>query len=121
MTFHWIEQKRSYRRYQTRVEALPLGHRSAVVALQRYYTHLGGMSDGDSILEMLDDLADLFEQAAADGTPVRAIVGDDPLEFADAFLRNYPAGRWIARERERLIDAIDRAAAAGTDGPGASG
>jgi hypothetical protein len=31
------------------------------------------------------------------------------MEFIEAFLANYPAGRWIARERERLNDAIRRA------------
>jgi DNA-binding ferritin-like protein (Dps family) len=72
--------------------------------------YLGGLGDADSILAMLDDLADLFEQGAADGTPVREIVGEDPVEFAEAFLRNYPAGQWITRERERLTNAIDRVA-----------
>ena len=35
---------------------------------------------------MFDDVADLFERAAADGTPIREIVGDDPVEFADALI-----------------------------------
>jgi DNA-binding ferritin-like protein (Dps family) len=82
--------------------------------------YLGGLGDGDSILSMLDDLADLFEQGAADGTPVREIVGEDPVEFAEAFLRNYPAGQWITRERERLTRAIERAAGEDTAIPGRS-
>jgi DNA-binding ferritin-like protein (Dps family) len=59
---------------------------------------------------MFEDLADLFEQSAADGTPIRAVVGNDPVEFIEAFLQNYPEGRWRSRERERLISAIERAA-----------
>jgi hypothetical protein len=39
--------------------------------MERYTNYLGGLGDGASILSMLDDLADLFEQGAADGTPVR--------------------------------------------------
>jgi DNA-binding ferritin-like protein (Dps family) len=70
--------------------------------------YLGGLGDGDSILSMLDDLADLFEQGAADGTPVREILGEDPVEFAEAFL-NHTEGQWRTRERERLISAIARA------------
>ena len=31
------------------------------------------------------DFVDLWEHAAADGTPVREIVGEDPVEFAEAF------------------------------------
>lgn len=77
--------------------------------LQRYLMYFGP-ADGGSAAAMFEDLADLFEQAAADGTPVRAIVGEDPVEFAEAFLRNYPGGQWINRERERLTNAIDRVA-----------
>jgi DNA-binding ferritin-like protein (Dps family) len=62
---------------------------------------------------MLDDLAELFEQSAANGTPIRDVVGTDPVEFAETFLRNYPQGSWIARERERLTTAVDRAASGG--------
>jgi DNA-binding ferritin-like protein (Dps family) len=110
MAVKWIEEKRHYRQYKARIERLPESYRIAVGALERYTNHLGGLGDGASILSMLDDLADLFEQGAADGTPVRSIVGEDPVGFAEAFLRNYPAGQWITRERDRLTSSIDRAA-----------
>jgi len=58
---------------------------------------------------MFEDLADLFERAAADGTPIRAVVGEDPVEFVEAFLQNYTKGGWVTRARERLVDAIARA------------
>ncbi|MFE9577298.1 DUF1048 domain-containing protein [Nocardia sp. NPDC006044] len=38
---------------------------------------------------MFEDLLDLFEQSAADGTPIREVVGQDPVEFIEAFARNY--------------------------------
>jgi DNA-binding ferritin-like protein (Dps family) len=59
---------------------------------------------------MYADLIDLFEQGAANGTPIREIVGEDPVEFIETFVRNYPKGQWIIRERERLTNAIDRVA-----------
>ena len=59
---------------------------------------------------MFEDLADLFERARRTGPRSATIVGEDPVEFAEAFLRNYPKGRWISRERERLTSAIERAA-----------
>lgn len=65
---------------------------------------------GDVLTQMLEDLADLIERAAVDGTPIRDIVGDHPVEFADTFIRNYSDGQWINKERKRLIDAIDQAA-----------
>jgi DNA-binding ferritin-like protein (Dps family) len=106
----WIEQKRRYRRYKARTAQLPADHRAAVGALERYLMWFGPSGKADLLQSMLDDLADLFEQSAADGTSVRAVVGEDPVEFAEEFLRNYPGGSWISRERDRLTDAIDRAA-----------
>ena len=101
------------------MERLPASYRTAVDALQRYSYYFGhGTADGG--LSMLEDLADLFEQSAANGTPVREIVGEDPVEFAEAFLRNYPEGQWIVRERERLASAIERAGGEDTGSEGAS-
>jgi DNA-binding ferritin-like protein (Dps family) len=113
MALKWIEHKREWRRYKARVAALPPGYRTAVAGIERYTTYLGGIDDADSIVVMCHDLADLFEQAAADGVPVRDVVGEEPVEFAEAFLRNYPAGSWITRERDRLSRAIDQAEALG--------
>ena len=114
-----LEQKRRWRRYKARVERLPASYRTAIGALQRYSYYFGhGTAEGG--LKMLEDLADLFEQSAANGTPVREIVGQDPVEFADAFLRNYPEGQWIIRERERLTSAIERAAGEATGNEGTS-
>ncbi len=119
MAAAWIEQKKEYRRYRARIGSLPDSYRSAVTALERYLNHLGGMDDASSILTMLDDLADLFEQAAADGRPVRDVVGDDPVEFVEAFMSNYPSGRWITKERARLRQAMAEAEAQGV-GTGSS-
>jgi DNA-binding ferritin-like protein (Dps family) len=110
MATGWIEQKRRYRRYKARTERLPASYHTAIDALERY-TEFFGPGTGDGVLSMLEDLADLFEQSAASRTPVREVVGEDPVEFAEAFLRNYPEGQWISRERERLTSAIERAAA----------
>ena len=109
MATGWTAQKRRYRQYKARTEQLPANYHTAIDALERYMEFFGP-GTGDSLLSMLEDLADLFEQSAANGTPVRAVVGEDPVEFAEAFLRNYPEGQWISRERERLINGIARAA-----------
>ena len=69
-------------------------------------------TDGDSAASMFEDLADLFERAAADGTPIREIVGEDPAEFVEAFVQNYSEGGYVpSRVRKRLTDAIDGVAA----------
>lgn len=107
MATGWIEQKRRYRQYKARTKQLPANYHTAIDALERYMQFFGP-GKADSLLSMLEDLADLFEQSAANGTPIREVVGEDPVEFAEAFLRNYPEGQWISRERERLTNAIDR-------------
>jgi DNA-binding ferritin-like protein (Dps family) len=104
-----VGDKRRWRQYKARVRQLPPNYRTAVDAIERYLMHFGPM-DGDSAASLFEDVADLFEQAAADGTPIREIVGDDPVEFVDALVRNYEKGGYVSRERERLISAIDRAA-----------
>jgi DNA-binding ferritin-like protein (Dps family) len=105
-----LEQKKQYRQHKARTERLPANYRTAIDALERYLMYFGSITKGDVLLSMLDDLADLFEQSAANGTPIREIVGDDPVEFAETFLANYSEGQWINKERERLVSAIDRAA-----------
>jgi len=105
-----IEQKRRYRQYKARMKQLPASYRTAIEALERYLMCYGGVTKGDILLAMYGDLLDLFEISAANGTPVREVVGEDPVEFAETFLQNYSEGQWINKERERLASAIERAA-----------
>jgi DNA-binding ferritin-like protein (Dps family) len=84
-------------------------YRMAVEAIERYLMYFVP-ADGDSAASMFEDLADLFEQAAADGTPIREIVGEDPVEFVEAFVQNYSEGGYVpTRGRKRLTDAIAHA------------
>jgi DNA-binding ferritin-like protein (Dps family) len=116
MTAKWIEtltgsldQKKQYKRYRARIEALPEPYRSVAEALHRYFMYYGAVTDGDAMLTMLGDFADLWERAAIDGTPVRAIVGENPVEFAETFAQSYASKQWIDKERTRLIRAIENA------------
>ena len=101
-----IGDKRRWREYKARVRLLPPNYRTAVAAIERYLMHFGPM-DGDSAASVFEDVADLFERAAADGTPIREIVGEDPVEFVDALVRNYSKGGYVDRERERLVNAFE--------------
>jgi DNA-binding ferritin-like protein (Dps family) len=104
-----LEQKKQYRQDTARIDALPEPYRTVAKALQRYLMYYGGLTDGATMVTMLGDFADLWERAAADGTPVRAIVGDDPVEFAETFAQAYTGTRWIDKERARLTRTIDAA------------
>jgi DNA-binding ferritin-like protein (Dps family) len=104
-----LEQKKQYRQYKARIEALPEPYVTVAKALERYFMYYGGVMDGETVLQMFGDFADLWERAAADGTPVRAIVGEDPVEFAETFAQAYTGRQWIDKERARLTKAIEDA------------
>jgi len=102
-----LEQKKRYRQYKARVKQLPRNYRTAIDALDRYLMYFGAITKGETLVSMLEDLADLFEQSAADETPIREVVGEDPVEFVETFLQNYADGQWINKERQRLTNAIE--------------
>jgi DNA-binding ferritin-like protein (Dps family) len=101
-----VGPKKRWRAYKARSRRLPENYRTAVDAIERYLMHFGPM-EGDSAASLFEDIADLFEQAAADGTPIREIVGEDPVEFVEALARNYSKGGYVDRERERLTHTIE--------------
>ncbi len=113
MTKKWIEnltgsleQKRRYRQLGARIDTLPEPYQGVARAFQRYFMYCGGFTDGDTLVTMFSDFVDLWERASIDGTPVRVIVGDDPIDFAETFARAYSGKQWIDGERTRLITAI---------------
>jgi DNA-binding ferritin-like protein (Dps family) len=108
-----LGDKRRWRQYKARVKSLPANYRTTVEAQERYLTYFAVITNGDVpvdvLMSMLGDLADLFEQATATGTPVRAVFGDaDPVEFAETFFRNHSDGQWISKEREQSVSFIER-------------
>jgi DNA-binding ferritin-like protein (Dps family) len=109
-----IGEKRQWRQHKERTRELPASYRTAVEALERYLMYAGPGGDGARAASMFEDLLDLFEQSAANRTQIREVVGEDPVEFLEAFVRNYPDGQWRTRERDRLISAIERAAGEST-------
>ena len=115
-----IGGKKRWREHKARTRQLPASYRTALEALERYLMYCGPGGDGEEAASMFDDLGDLFEQSAANGTTIREIVGEDPVEFLEAFVRNYPDGKWRIRERKRLTSAIERAAGESTGSEGIS-
>ncbi|WP_214465625.1 DUF1048 domain-containing protein [Microbacterium flavescens] len=104
-----LEQKKQYKQDKARIDGLPEPYATAAKAMHRYFLYYGGITDGDTLTRMFTDLADLWERAALDGTPVRDIVGDDPVEFTETFAQAYGGTHWIDKERARLTKAMDDA------------
>ena len=44
-----LEQKKQYKQYKARIEALPEPYGSAAKAIQRYFMYYGGVTDGDTL------------------------------------------------------------------------
>ncbi|MBO9578029.1 MAG: DUF1048 domain-containing protein [Microbacteriaceae bacterium] len=103
-----LGEKKRWKQYKARVAAMPAPYRTAVEGLERYMM-IAGAQGYDASVQIWEDLADLFEQAAADGTAVRDVVGDDPVAFADDFAANYGSKDWRTKERQRLVETIERA------------
>ena len=118
MTARWIEtltgsleQKKQYKADIARIKALPEPYSTVAQALQRYFLYYGAIAEGDVLVRILGDHADLWERAAVDGTKVRDVVGDDPVAFAEEFVRSFRTKEWIDKERARLVRTIDDALA----------
>ncbi|NQX29693.1 DUF1048 domain-containing protein [Microbacteriaceae bacterium VKM Ac-2854] len=104
-----LEQKKQYKHDKGRIDALPEPYATVGKAMHRYLMYYGGVVDGETMVTMFGDLADLFDRAATDGTPVREIVGTDPVEFAETFAQAYAGRQWIDAERARLLKAVEEA------------
>lgn len=104
-----LEQKKQYRDAKKRIDALPEPYRTVANAQHRYTMYYGGITDGDTLVRIFLDLADLWERAAVDGTPIADIVGDDPVEYAESYAEAYGGSQWVDKERARLVEAVDEA------------
>lgn len=106
-----ISDKRRWREYKTRVKALPAAYGTAVDGLERYALSRGTVTSGDALMSMLEQLADHVERAAADGRPIREVVGADPVRYADDLVAAYADRERIDPEHQRLIETISAAEA----------
>jgi DNA-binding ferritin-like protein (Dps family) len=102
------DDKRRWRLYKRRAVQLPEPYRTATRGLEKYFLNTGP-GDGIEVLTMVEDLADLMERSAADGIPLHDIVGDDPIDFADDFTRNYGVGSWLQNQHRKLRNTLDSA------------
>lgn len=116
MTAKWIEsltgpleQKKQYRQDKARIDALAEPYTTVAKAMHRYLLRYSGITDGETLVAMFGSLADLWERAALDRTPVREITGEDPVEFAESFAQAHGGAHWIDKERARLNKAVAEA------------
>ncbi len=91
--------KREYKSAQARIDALPEEYGYTYHKIEHYmWAHSGG--DGMDVLAIMRDVADLFEEGAAQGKGVLAVTGDDVAGFADELLRT--AKTWTGKRHDEL-------------------
>nr|WP_270887917.1 DUF1048 domain-containing protein [Pedococcus sp. 5OH_020] len=105
-----LEQKMQDRQYVARIDALLEPYAGVLEALQRSLVYFGGVTDGETVVKMFGDFTDAWEQrAAADRTPIRAIVGDERVEFGQRVADGWGGKQWIDKGRAQLTGAIEGA------------
>jgi DNA-binding ferritin-like protein (Dps family) len=103
-----IGEKKQWKVYKARKKRLPDNYRAAVVALEAHIFYCA--PEPAAMMRALDDLIDLFEQSAATKTPIRKIVGDNPADFAEAFISNYTNdSSWRELQMRKVNEALEAA------------
>ncbi|MET3321310.1 UNVERIFIED_ORG: DNA-binding ferritin-like protein (Dps family) [Peribacillus simplex] len=98
-----IQEKREYRVYKKRVNALPEEYSKAMNEIESY---MWNFAKGSGMFELLNNILEMFENSASDGLSVREVVGNDIAEFADSFLAEFPEETWIDKLRNKLRNSI---------------
>ena len=81
-------------------QALPAEYRQVFQEIEKYAWHFSDHS-GANMFNALTDLLDLFEEGAANGTPIKNITGEKVGDFAETIV-NEVAGKWTDKQKEKL-------------------
>lgn len=81
-----IEGKKQWRAHVARVKALPPDYRIVYKEIQRYLFKVGPVDLLDG--QLLPGIVDFFEEGAATGKGVLALVGSDVAAFCDDLVKD---------------------------------
>jgi DNA-binding ferritin-like protein (Dps family) len=98
------------RRPHAGVAGMPVDFHLALDAFAAYLNRRVPTVPATAAAGVLDDLVILFAQAADDGILLRAVVGTDPADVAEALLANHADVSCNASARADLTRAIDAVA-----------
>lgn len=85
-----LEEKREYKQFMKRVDALPEDYHYAFKKIRNYMYSVGAPNGDMTIftdMTMFINLVDLFETSAAEGKSVLDVIGDDVGKFSDELMR----------------------------------
>lgn len=95
-----LDEKRAYRKFMKRVDALPKEYRYSFKKIQHYFYNFS------VDMSMLSDLLEMFEESAAEGKSVIDVIGSDVADFCDELLR--VSTKHTKTSREKLNEEIQR-------------
>jgi DNA-binding ferritin-like protein (Dps family) len=81
-----IEGKRKWRAHMARVKALPPDYQIVYKEIQRYLFKVGSIDLPDG--HLLSGIVDFFEEGAASGKGVLALIGTDVAAFCDDLVKD---------------------------------
>jgi len=81
-----IDGKRQWRAHMARVKALPPDYQIVYKEIQRYLFKVGPTDLPDG--HLLSGIVDFFEEGAAAGTGVLALIGNDVAAFCDGLVED---------------------------------
>ena len=94
-----IGDKKAYKEFKTEVAKLPQDYQVAFNSLQKYMWNFG---KGEGFQIVFDDLLHLFQESAMENIPLKDVIGEDPVEFADELMAQYPDELWIIKMQNKL-------------------
>lgn len=97
-----LNEKKRYRDAEKRALALPREYSQAYKDIKTYLWSVSGVMS----IEPLVSLADLLEEAAADGKKVVDITGPDVATFADELAKGETS--WKDQQREKLNEKFSK-------------
>lgn len=91
-----LDEKRAYRQFMKRVNALPKDYRFAFQKIQHYIYNcdLAGCD-----ITMFTDLVELFETSASQGKPIFDVIGSDVSGFCDELVSASAVDAITSREK----------------------
>ncbi|MDQ0183829.1 DUF1048 domain-containing protein [Cytobacillus sp. FSL W7-1323] len=100
-----IGSKKRYNDYKAEKEQLPQSYKDALHALEQY---MWNFAKGENFMEVLENMLQLFKESSIEQLPLQDIMGNDPVEFANAIMAQYPEELWFIKSQEKLRLEIER-------------
>lgn len=101
-----IGDKKRYKQFKQDVNELPKPYAQTLTALQNY---IWNFAKNGAMMDVLEEILHMFQESAAEKAPVKQLIGDDPVAFAENIMAQYPDELWLVKYRTRLREQVKKA------------